>query len=245
VYFVSNQKSVSVKMDAAFRITGKRPELWNPVDGQVRDLPAYNDNGKTTSVPLELAPNESAFIVFRKTGSNSDTIRTNYPLPQHTIEITQPWTVDFDAAMRGPAKPVVFTTLTDWSKNENDSIKYYSGTAYYHNTFHVSDIAKDARYIIDLGVALAIAKVTVNDMELGGVWTPPYQVDITRAMKPGINTLKIKVVNTWVNRLIGDSMLPADQRKTLVQFGPDPKSGLQSSGLLGPVVIKQVVYLHP
>lgn len=150
--------------------------------------------------------------------------------------------VSFDKAMRGPANPVVFNTLTDWSKNSNDSIKYYSGTAYYHNTFKIGKPVKGANYVIDLGVARAIAKVTVNGIEVGGAWTPPYQLDITKALKSGENKLEIKVVNTWVNRLIGDSLLPADQRKTSYIFGPDMKNGLESSGLLGPIKIDIIKY---
>ena len=240
IYFISNQASDSVKMNPAFRITGKIPELWKAIDGNVRDLPAYLDNGKTTTVPLELAPYESAFIVFRKNAGKGDLTRSNYPATKSTIAINQPWTVNFDSKMRGPAKPVVFNTLSDWSKSTNDSIKYYSGTALYHNTFNIGNLSKNSSYVLDLGNVVAIAKVTVNGIEVGGVWTPPYQVDITKAIKPGINKLEIKVVNTWLNRLIGDSMLPADQRKTNpVVFGPGPKSGLESSGLLGPVVVKE------
>ncbi|HEX3933097.1 MAG TPA: glycosyl hydrolase, partial [Puia sp.] len=242
IYFVSNQKNGPVRFDARFRITGKSPQLWNAIDGSVRDLPGYWDNGKTTLVPLELAPYESAFIVFKKSAARGDSTRRNYPVTEVAFAVDQPWTIDFDSKMRGPAKPVVFDTLMDWAKNTNDSIKYYSGTAWYHNTFNIGKVSKGIHYVIDLGVARAIAKVTVNGIEMGGVWTPPYQVDITRAVKPGINKLDIKVVNTWVNRLIGDSKLPTSQRKTSVLFGPNPEGGLESSGLLGPVAIKQMLY---
>jgi hypothetical protein len=243
VYFVSNQRTVPVKIDGVFRITNKSPQLWSATDGSTRNLPAYYDNGQTTTIPIELAPYESAFIVFGEKNGQGDTTRSNYPAVQNTIAINGPWTVTFDNKMRGPANPVIFNTLTDWTKNTNDSIKYYSGTAFYHNTFSITDIAKGAHYMFDLGLARAIAKVTVNGVEMGGVWTPPYQVDITKALKPGANTVEIKVVNTWFNRLAGDSRLPADQRKTTsVVFGPGPDSGLESSGLLGPVVIKEVTY---
>jgi len=193
-------------------------------------------------VPLELAPLESAFIVFSDRSGQADSSRSNYPARAIAVTIDQPWTVDFDSKMRGPAKAVVFNTLEDWANNTNDSIKYYSGTAWYHNSFNMKGTSKDAHYVIDLGLARAIAKVTVNGIEMGGVWTPPYQVDITRAVKPGINQLEIKVVNTWVNRLIGDGRLPAGQRKTSVLFGPNPEGGLESSGLLGPVTISQIQY---
>jgi len=242
IYFISNQRTVSVAFDAAFRITGKSPELWNAIDGSERSLPVYTDNGQTTSIPLQLAPYESAFIVFIPGSGKPDTTRSNYPLPQQIISIDRPWTVTFDNKMRGPAQPVTFDTLIDWSRSPNDSIKYYSGTAWYHNTFTIDNPTTASHYILDLGLARAIAKVTVNGTALGGVWTPPYQVDITSALHPGANELEIKVVNTWVNRLIGDARLPAPDRKTSVRFGPDAHSPLQSSGLLGPVVIKKVIY---
>lgn len=243
VYFVSNQKNMDVKISTAFRLTGKSPELWNAIDGSIRDLPAYSQNGTTTLVPIELAPFESAFIVFRKNSTTTGNItRSNYPTVEKKIDITQPWMVDFANKKWGPAKSVVFNTLTDWSKNSNDSIKYYSGIAYYHNTFKVGKITKGTSYIIDLGMARALAKVTVNGIEMGGAWTPPYQVDITKVLKSGENILEIKVVNTWVNRLFGDSILPPAQRKTSVVFDPDFKNGLESSGLLGPVVIKVIRY---
>lgn len=240
IYFISNQKNRTVNITAAFRIAGKRPEWWNAVMGSVRDLPSFSQTLTTTSVPLTLAPFESAFIIFSNEAIKGDTSKSNFPKPQRTIEVTKPWVVQFDHKMRGPDKPVVFSTLTDWSLHPNDSIKYYSGTAFYHTTFDAGPVLKGEKYVLDLGMVKAIAKVTVNGMEVGGVWTPPYQVDITRAIKPGVNSLEVKVVNTWVNRLIGDSMLPAGERKTFAYVHPDPGNGLESSGLLGPVEIEMI-----
>jgi len=239
MYFVSNQKPSKVNFDGTFRITGKSPELWNAINGSIRDLTNYSDNGKTTTIPIQLAPYQSAFIIFRKDGGNKNRQVSNYPQTKNTIKINTPWTVYFDPKMRGPVAPVQFDTLSDWTQNSNDSIKYYAGTAWYHNTFNIDHIDPTAKYIIDLGLPRAIAKVTINGREAGGVWTPPYEVDITKAIKAGTNKLKIKVVNTWMNRLIGDSKLPRDQRQTSVLDGPDPKSKLEPSGLLQPVTIKE------
>lgn len=241
IYFISSQSTVPITFDAAFRITGKKPALWNAIDGTTRALPVYTDNGKTTAIQLTLAPYESAFIVFDEE-TNPGNNRLNYPIVQNTIRVNAPWTVTFDNKMRGPKNPVIVDSLTSWSENTNDSIKYYSGTAWYHNTIIIDTLDNNDRYILDLGEVRAIAKVRVNGIDLGGVWTPPYQVDITRALRQGPNQLEIKVVNTWVNRLIGDARLPADQRRTSVSFGPDAHGNLEPSGLLGPVVIYESSY---
>jgi hypothetical protein len=242
IYFLSNQNNAPVEIDAAFRMTGKSPELWNAIDGSTRDLLHYSDNGRTTTIPLKFEPYESAFVVFKKNNFAKGSQRSNYPTVNKNIEITQPWLVSFDTKMRGPAKPVVFNTLTDWSKNLNDSIKFYSGVAHYYNTFTIDRLLKGSQYVIDLGVIKAFGKVTVNGKTIGGAWTPPYQVDITRALKPGVNRLDIKVVNTWVNRLIGDERLPASERKTSALFKPNADGELQPAGLLGPVTVKELTF---
>jgi hypothetical protein len=245
VYFVSNQKNKAVKIAPEFRINGKSPELWDAVTGGRRDLPSYRQTEGKTIVPLELAPLESTFIIFRKDvrTQSGDAGKANYPQPQHVVAIITPWSVSFDAKMRGPVKPVIFNTLTDWSVNANDSIRYYSGSAIYHNTFKVSKIKTGEHVFLNLGMAKAIAKVTINGVEAGGAWTAPYKIDITKVLKKGDNTLDIKVVNTWVNRLIGDSKLPAGERKTWLSiYHYQPGNPLESSGLLGPVKIETVKY---
>lgn len=88
-----------------------------------------------------------------------------------------------------------------------------------------------------------MAKVWINGKYAGGVWTPPYRIDITDLIHKGVNRVEVEVVNTWVNRLIGDAQLPEAERTTwtfINQWGPD--SNLPPSGLVGPVVIGNIRY---
>lgn len=245
IYFVSNQTDETKVIKPAFRITGKKPELWEATSGSIRNLPAFEVKEQATLVPLKLAPYESVFVVFRnKVKSSSFTeITDNYPDPGSTDELKGPWNVTFDPSLRGPAKPVIFETLQDWTISQNDSIKYYSGTARYTIDFASPELEENETLLIELGNLTAMAKVKVNGTYAGGVWTYPYRLNITDFVNPGKNTLEIEVVNNWMNRLIGDLNLPESQRKTWCFVNPyNPQSPLQPSGLFGPVTIQTVQY---
>lgn len=245
IYFITNQTAVNKIITPEFRVKGLQPELWEATTGSIRTLPAYTQSGNSTAVPLKLAPNESVFIVFRNITDKSaaNTLEANYPTPVLLSDLPSPWTVQFDVSQRGPVKPVIFKTLTDWTTSTNDSVKYYSGTAIYNNQFKLKQVAKGQKVIISLGVVTAMAKISINGVYTGGLWTAPYELDITAFVKKGNNDLKIEVVNTWVNRLIGDQKLPVEQRKTWCPTNPyTSESSLQKSGLIGPVSILSLKY---
>jgi len=244
IYFVSNQSETSQQFDATFKVVARQPELWDATTGKTRLLPEYTSNGYGTRVPLKLEPLESAFIVFRKPASSIGAGHVNYPVEKVISSITKSWQVTFDhAKMRGPAVPVTFNQLTDWSTNTDKSIKYYSGTAVYHNSFKAAKPKPGERIFLNLGEVSVMAKVKLNGKEAGGAWTYPWKVEVTDLLQEGDNQVEISVANTWVNRLIGDSKLPVAERKTWSGDNPyRPDSKLQPSGLRGPVTLSSVQY---
>ncbi len=244
IYFVSNQRNKQVDLVAEFRISGMQPEIWDPVDGSTRALPQFNQTNGMTSIPLRLDKFQSTFIVFRKPAvGNGNNQSLNNPSELTLAPIEKSWKVTFDPAMRGPAQPIMFDRLIDWTLHPNEKIKYYSGTAVYINSVSINKPVKGQRIYLDLGEVNVIAKVKVNGVNVGGVWTAPWRTEITHALKPGNNMIEISVANTWVNRLIGDSMLPPAQRGTWTNDNPyQPKSPLEPSGLKGPVKITAVQY---
>ncbi|WP_300285197.1 glycosyl hydrolase [uncultured Alistipes sp.] len=247
IYFVSNQSDETITVTPEFRVTGLQPELWNPVTGEIRNLPAYEQKAGATAVPMKLAPYESAFVVFNdKAGAAAVSgVEANYPEATIIAEIQGPWSVDFLDKVRGPQEPVVFETLTDWTANADDKIKYYSGSAVYKNTFELDAAPTDNNILLNLNDFVAMARVKVNGRDAGTVWTAPYKVDITELVKEGKNEVEIEVVNTWVNRLIGDQKLPEAERTTWVSINPwKADSPLQKAGLLGPVVLESVTYIE-
>ena len=240
IYFLSNQSEAATSFEAIFRVNGKQPELWNPLTNEIRLLPEYAEADSLTTVPLQLAPGESTFIVFRKPAAQEKAEGTNYPAAQNVATLASGWTVKFEDERQGVTEPVALDSLADWTAFADERIKYYSGTATYTNSFVLESVPKHPLYI-DLGKVSAMAKVEINGQYAGGVWTYPYRLNISPYVKQGDNTVRIEVVNTWLNRIIGDHRVPEAQRVTrIIGNWANPwnaDSPLQPSGLFGPVQI--------
>ncbi|MCS7224542.1 MAG: glycosyl hydrolase [Armatimonadetes bacterium] len=187
-------------------------------------------------------------------------------LPEPLL-VTGPFRLRFPKGWGAPDE-VVLDKLISWTEHPDDGVRYFSGTAVY--TVAV-DIPKEflqppLSLVLDLGQVKYLARVLVNGKEAGVLWKPPFQVDITRLVRPGTNTLEIAVTNLWVNRLIGDEFLPDDREwnpngslkdwpEWMKKGLPKPQTGritwttwrhyskdspLMESGLLGPVTLKPV-----
>ena len=245
IFFLTNQTDRTIEISPAFRVTGKQPEWWDAVTGATRNLPAFTQSAAATTVPIKLEAYQSGFVFFKNslsvTSQKND--KTNFPGSKLIATISEPWRVTFDTAMRGPIKPVIFKELIDWTASNEPAIKNYSGTAIYRTTINVNTLPAATTFYLNLGMVKVMAKVKVNGKDMGSVWTVPYKVDITNAIKRGKNKIEIEVVNTWVNRLIGDSKLPEAERKTWSNVNIyTPESKYESSGLLGPVKVEAVKF---
>lgn len=83
-----------------------------------------------------------------------------------------------------------------------------------------------------------LAEVTVNGKNLGVFWNAPFKVDITKAVRNGDNTIEVKVINMWHNRLVGDVQPGVTKKITYTQMEFfKPEEPLLPAGLLGPVRI--------
>jgi len=239
IYMVVNRHARAERIDCSFRIQGKQPEIWDPVNGTMVGVTVFQQKQGRTIVPLELASHGSMFVIFQKSASQHVAGNMNDPFPQQSTvqKLSGPWQVQFDPEWGGP-ESVVFEKLEDWSKRPEPGIKHYSGKATYHKTFDLPESLPKGRQrvYLNLGRVESIAEIRLNGKELGVIWTAPWQVEITQAAKATGNRLEIDVVNLWPNRLIGDAALPPEKRLTITnvtQFKKD--SPLLPSGLLGPV----------
>jgi hypothetical protein len=221
------------------------------VDGSIRKANTFTFTDGRTSVPFKFEPNGSMFIVFRDNAKDSQKEGPNFPSWQEKQLIDGPWEVSFEPQWGGPAS-VIFPELTDWTQHTDEGIKYYSGEAVYNNTFNVDfELQKDKQYFLQLGIIsdVGIAEVKINDLDKGVVWTSPFRVEISKELHKGKNTLEIKVVNSWYNRVLGDQKYPDKKQYTQTNIILDSKPRrrwykeitAEPSGLLGPVTIVEAV----
>jgi len=94
----------------------------------------------------------------------------------------------------------------------------YSGLADYGVEFDLPDAYRKERLILDLGEVGCAARVAVNGRDAAVRAWQPYTFDITEAVRPGRNALRITVANTAANGSGKD--LPMDRL---------------AAGILGPV----------
>jgi len=242
IYFIANQQEKQRTLELSFRIENKTPELYNPVTGEIRSCTQWQQKNGRTELNYRFEPNESLFVIF--TGNKPDSKPVsgrNWVETSPVMNIDGIWSVQFDPAFGGPAESVVFNKLTDWSKNADDRIRYYSGTATYLKTFKWEKDKLEGEILwLELGSFANMADVKLNGQSCGICWTAPYRVRIDKQLKQGENELEIAVTNTWANRLIGDHTLPVNKRITWTT-APYRLEGkpLLPAGLFGPVSISR------
>lgn len=233
IYWLNNRSENNNLVTISFRVKGKTPKLFNPMTGEVSAVSFSIVNGRT-EINLSFTPWDAFFVVFEGTTTQ---IKVQLPIwkSTSTAAINCPWHVHFQKERGAPEKAVSFENLVSFSTSSDNGIKYFSGTATYMNTFEISALNKNEKIMLDLGDVKNLAEVTINGKNVDVLWKKPFQTDISKFLKIGKNTLEINVVNSWVNRLVGD-MQPGATKigfTTMPLFKAD--SPLEPSGLLGPV----------
>ncbi|MFT5725778.1 MAG: hypothetical protein ACI9JN_002907, partial [Bacteroidia bacterium] len=241
IYFLTNQSGKAIEVNPSFRVEGLKPQLWDAVTGEIKELSDYSVADGRTNIPLKMEVDRSWFVVFSNDSNEFVKKATIENIPEYQVAqtIDTPWEINFERKKIAP-ETITTTELMDWSKSEDKLLKYYSGKANYTTTFtYQKSDAKNV--VIDLGEVGVMATLTLNGKNVGTSWMAPYRLNITDALQEGENKLEIKVVNVWRNRLTGDKTLPEEQRTTSVLVDNITRAEeMISSGLMGPVTIQVV-----
>lgn len=246
MFLLANTSDKPAEFTASLRVSGRRPELWNPVTGEIRTAAAFRQENGRTLIPLRLAPSESIHVIFSEAiaPDAAGDAETNTLDMAVAATLDGPWTVRFDGF--GAPAETVFESLVDWAEHPDEHIRHYSGTAVYQKRFNLTEDPSAGRTVLSLGEAGIMARVVINGKDAGTAWTTPWEVNISEHVKAGGNTVEIHVTNTWNNRLLGDMALPAEQRQTRLSESKflKPDDPLLKSGLIGPVTVKRLAAME-
>ncbi|MFM6852628.1 MAG: glycosyl hydrolase, partial [Sphingopyxis sp.] len=202
IYFINNRRNRAEQVDAHFRITGARPELWNAITGTAQPL-SYTVRDGETIVPLTLGAEDAVFVVFRPMPMADQAVVPTVQR-QSVLTLNAPWDVRFQAERGAPAQTRM-AQLQPLDQNADAGIRYFSGTATYSTRFALPrGTRRGAPLWINLGTVGDVAEVRVNGVVADTSWFGPHRMDISRLVRAGTNQLEVRVANLWVNRLIWD-----------------------------------------
>jgi len=235
VYFLNNHSKNVFNSTVTLRTDARYAEFWDPATGKRFSLPATP--GKDgLAVTITLQANESGFIVASDQLTEGIS-RRMIGSPEAVVPVEGSWNVYFDPKWGGPGE-VVFEELTDWARNADDRIRYYSGTAVYKKTITLDKLDKDEELVLRIPQLGAMAQVFINGKEVSTIWCSPWEADLTPYVQEGDNALELRVVNSLTNRMIGDVSLPQEERYTYA-YPEIVKAGdrLVPSGIIGEVLL--------
>ena len=254
MYFIANTGNQPVDTRVRFRSSHYVGEWLDADTGEVRGA-----RMEASGIPLQLAPYESRILLLHDGESlgGPKNPASESPAAGHVTELTGAWQVHF----HGNIPDRTMSSLVSWT-DAPDTL-YYSGVATYRTTFHLSiDGARSSRVALNFGAGKPLpelpgshdhpgmqarfeppireaAVIYVNGKRAGSLWHPPYALDVTSLVKAGSNELEVRVANTAINLLAGESL--PDYRLLWERYGPrftpQDMDHLQPlpSGLLGKV----------
>jgi hypothetical protein len=261
IYFVANTSNEPKSVDAAFRVAGLQPEIWNPMNGEVSPATVTEKSAGATTLHLNLEPYGSTIVTFTKRTLPAPKISPVVADVPPPVDLSSGWSVRFGK----DGGPVAMDTLASWTTLPDEN--HFSGVATYEKTITVApEMLKDGLSLsFDFGTATVsppgsegadggprfraalnapvreAAILYLNDERVGSVWCPPYAIDVTGRLKAGENKIRIEAANLAINYMTSIKLPNYDYEGVTRQFGnrftPQNMSLIEPlpAGLLGPV----------
>jgi hypothetical protein len=251
IYFVANTGNQPVDTKVTFRATRSAAEWLDADTGAARA--AQIEAG---ALDLHLAPYQSRILYLHDGTTNEETKSSDTPAKLEQ-DLSAGWNVQFD----GSGREEKMSQLASWT--ESPITRYYSGVVTYRKTINInpSDI-QGRQLLLDFGTGTPhpeppesahhpgmrawfdppireAAVIYINGKRAGSLWHPPYTLDVTALLKPGSNDLEVRVANTAINELAGQSL--PDYRLLWARYGrrfaPQDMDNLEPipSGIIGKI----------
>jgi hypothetical protein len=90
IYFVASSRPQPAEAMCTFRVSGLRPEFWQPETGEVKPVPVYDQTGGLTRIPIRFGPSGSVFVVFRRSAEPFDPVVSVTLDGQQVLPVPEP-----------------------------------------------------------------------------------------------------------------------------------------------------------
>ncbi len=227
LFFLSNFAAAGT-FEAKLRVTGKVPELFNPVTGEIRKIARYKAAVDGARICIHVNDkSDSFFVIFREMQQTASVVKAQsegkdagpgvlglfYDVKNglsaesrskgvYTLTMsdgtTKSVTIDQDSAC--------LPLTGEWTTTNKDEKGF---SVLKELEFSVpADFGKGQKIELDLGQVEVMARVTLNGKEFDTLWMPPFAQDVTEVLHAGDNQLKVLVTSTSQGKpILGDVKL--------------------------------------
>jgi hypothetical protein len=214
-YLLVNEGEERIERRVSLAATGGL-ELWDALDGSMCPWPARLVDGRLeTAVRLERRQG----LVLAVDAQRGPAAEASYRLvPGEVVqELSGPWqATDLSGNSVDVPSPGDWSHVPGW--------ELFSGTLCFTTRFELPEELAGRRLFLDLGQVGDIAEVRLNGGVIGVRAWAPYVLALGEAVRPGRNTLEVRVTNSMANAYDGAQL---------------------SSGLLSPVSLRRAVEMDP
>jgi hypothetical protein len=237
--------------------------------GAVRPHAGVRQDGGRTIVTVSLAPGEIALLTLDRSAappsaSTSTTPETVAKLSEWAIAVESwdagdPELITEDRGLGYQTREIRPRTAVTRLESPSRSLRPWkdlpgvgpevSGVGEYTATVHLDhDVPAGDRYVLDLGsTAGGLGSVRVNGAEAKGFDTSSPIVDVTENLRPGDNTVTIRVASSLNNRLLARGYYERVPDVVTQLTGMEPRmqsTDVHEHGLLGPVRLIREAGMH-
>lgn len=225
--------------------------LFDPMTGK-KGQAALRRKDDQTQVYLQLKPGQSLLLKTYANSKIKDESWKYYQPTANVITLDKGWKLDFPESIPQIPQTFPLDILVSWTELPHPDLQRNMGTGHYTINFNLKK-NNESEYLLSLGDVRESARIKVNGQNAGTLIAVPFETNVGTFLREGENSIEIEVTNLPAN-LIADydqrgiewrifqevNFVSITYKPTLFNtWTPVP------SGLLGPVVIKEIKPLKP
>ena len=209
LFFLSNFEKAGA-FSATLRVKGLQPELMNPVSGEIKQIARFEQTANGTKIEIDVNdPADSFFVLFREKATAPSVVKASASAAElnlfyndknelvaetfnaGTYQLTMSDGKTRTIAIKADSQ---LLAISGWETESTDNEGF---TEIRVAEFGLpKNFGKDQRVVLDLGNVEVMAQVTLNGKTFDTLWMPPFELDVTDALKSGTNKIAVRVTST-------------------------------------------------